>query len=62
MVNLDQLYISHNGIQVLEGLDNNLKVKTLDMACNRIKKIENVSHLVELEEFWVCSFYNIFNI
>ena len=46
--------MSHNGIQVLEGLDNNSKLKTLDMACNRIKKIENVDHLTELEEFWVC--------
>lgn len=25
----------------------------LDIASNRIKKIENVSHLTELQEFWV---------
>ena len=25
----------------------------LDVASNRIKKIENVSHLTELQEFWV---------
>lgn len=25
----------------------------LDIACNRIKKIENISHLTELQEFWV---------
>lgn len=25
----------------------------LDIASNRIKKIENISHLTELQEFWV---------
>lgn len=25
----------------------------LDIAANRIKKIENISHLTELQEFWV---------
>lgn len=38
---------------MLEGLDNNVRLQTLDMAVNKIKKIENVSHLTELEEFWV---------
>lgn len=53
LVNLEQLYCSHNGIEVLESLDNNVKLQTLDMAVNRIKKIENINHLTELEEFWV---------
>lgn len=29
------------------------KLTTLDIAANRIKKIENVSHLTDLQEFWV---------
>lgn len=29
------------------------KLTTLDIAANRIKKIENISHLTELKEFWV---------
>lgn len=29
------------------------KLTTLDIAANRIKKIENISHLTELQEFWV---------
>lgn len=29
------------------------KLTMLDIASNRIKKIENVSHLTELQEFWV---------
>lgn len=29
------------------------KLTTLDIAANRVKKIENISHLTELQEFWV---------
>eukprot|EP00794_Sanderia_malayensis_P015347 gene15346-16923_t len=50
--NLQEFYISHNGIQKIEGLDNNLNLTTLDVAGNRIDKIENVSQLKQLEEFW----------
>lgn len=31
------------------------KLTTLDIAANRIKRIENIGHLTELQEFWVCS-------
>lgn len=51
-MNLEELYISHNGIEEIEGLDNLTNLKTLDLASNRIKRIKNVSHLVNLEEFW----------
>lgn len=30
-----------------------LKLQTLDIGNNRIPKIENISHLEALEEFWV---------
>uniref|UniRef100_A0A8C4VS37 Protein phosphatase 1 regulatory subunit 7 n=1 Tax=Gopherus evgoodei TaxID=1825980 RepID=A0A8C4VS37_9SAUR len=53
LVNLRELYLSHNGIEVIEGLENNNKLTMLDIASNRIKKIENVSHLTELQEFWM---------
>ncbi len=29
------------------------KLTTLDLSNNRIARIENVRHLVEMEEFWV---------
>jgi Leucine-rich repeat (LRR) protein len=29
------------------------KLTTLDIAANRVKKIENISHLTDLQEFWV---------
>lgn len=94
LVNLRELYLSHNGIEVIEGLENNVsqnfcslfvvvfisffstentylsqlvlciicnptcspsqkKLTTLDIAANRVKKIENISHLTDLQEFWV---------
>ncbi|XP_041125610.1 protein phosphatase 1 regulatory subunit 7-like isoform X2 [Polyodon spathula] len=53
LMNLRELYLSHNGIEVIEGLENNKKLTTLDIAANRIKKIENISHLTELQEFWM---------
>lgn len=132
LVNLRELYLSHNGIEVIEGLENNVrhgagreevagdrveaepallrdlsscplsrpppncpgpypsrphhpaprtqappcrhrsprcqgcadptsgssllfqnKLTMLDIAANRIRKIENISHLTELQEFWV---------
>ena len=65
---LDQLYLSHNGIQSIEGLENNVsfafsfwisyswfqtKLTTLDLGANFISKLENVAHLSQLEELWV---------
>ena len=54
LVNLEELYVSHNGIKKIEGLDSLVNLATLDVSNNFIKRIENVSHLTKLEEFWVC--------
>lgn len=70
LVNLEELYLSHNGLKKLEGLEKNVsarrarwrvwaeamqtKLRTLDIGNNQIEEIENISHLSELEEFWVC--------
>jgi protein phosphatase 1 regulatory subunit 7 len=32
-----------------------LKLRTLDIGNNMIEEIEGISHLTELEEFWVSS-------
>lgn len=53
LINLEQLYLSDNGIVVLEGLDNNKKLNTLDLASNRLENIQNIAHLNDLQEFWV---------
>ena len=30
-----------------------VELKTLDVADNKIRRVQNVSHLLKLEEFWV---------
>lgn len=51
--NLEELYSSENGITVIEGFENNLKLTTLDLAYNKITNIPNLSHLKDLEDLWV---------
>ena len=53
---LEELYISENGIEEIESLDQNSKLKTLDLAMNKITDIRNVEHLNDLEELWVILF------
>lgn len=67
LTSLEELYLSHNGLKKIEGLENNashpftlrcfaksqVKLRTLDVGNNEIEEIENISHLSELEEFWV---------
>jgi len=36
-----------------------VNLTTLDVASNRIKVVENISHLIKLEEFWVCVFLSV---
>lgn len=52
MLALKELYVSQNGIQAIRGLENNLELEILDMNYNRIQRIENVSHLQKLTDFW----------
>lgn len=52
LVNLEELYLSFNGISKIEGLDNLANLQTLELARNRISRIENIGHLHKLEEFW----------
>lgn len=37
-----------------------IKLTTLDVGNNFIKEIENLSHLSNLEEFWVCLYHLAF--
>jgi len=40
-------------LQVIENLDHNIKLQTLDLAGNRIKTIHGLDNLACLEEFWL---------
>lgn len=52
LINLEELYLAHNGLEKIEGLEKNVKLTTLDIGGNRIKVIEGLDHLSLLEEFW----------
>jgi protein phosphatase 1 regulatory subunit 7 len=52
LVNLEELYISDNGLTCIEGLDSLKSLKVLDLSNNQIEHIENMQGMVNLEEFW----------
>ena len=52
LTNLEQLYISNNGIDVLENLDQNVNLTTIDFAANKITKLDNLQNLDKITEFW----------
>ena len=47
---IEELYMGHNGITEIDGLDSLRKLHTLDLSSNKIERIQNVSKLAELEE------------
>ena len=49
---LEELYLSHNGLTEISGLEYNTRLRTLDISSNRITNLTNVRHLEQLEEFW----------
>lgn len=53
LVNLNELYISENGIEKIENLEENKQLETLDLAKNRITRIENIAHLEEIADLWL---------
>ena len=53
MVDLEELYLQQNQIKKIEGLDNNLKLETLDIAVNKVAVFENLDHLPKLRELWM---------
>ena len=50
--NLEELYVSHNAITDLAGLESNNALRVLDFSNNQVSKLEHLSHLKELEELW----------
>jgi len=52
---LEELYLSFNDLTVIQGLDSNTRLRTLDISNNRIAHLTNLRHLKQLEEFWANS-------
>ncbi|KAL3895102.1 MAG: hypothetical protein SGCHY_004898 [Lobulomycetales sp.] len=60
MPNLEELYISHNGLLKIEGLDRVPRLRIVDVGNNRLETLEGLQGNVEnLEEFWAS--YNQFS-
>eukprot|EP00246_Nothoceros_aenigmaticus_P000722 TRINITY_DN10950_c0_g1_i1.p1 TRINITY_DN10950_c0_g1~~TRINITY_DN10950_c0_g1_i1.p1 ORF type:complete len:330 (+),score=69.67 TRINITY_DN10950_c0_g1_i1:247-1236(+) len=50
---LEELYLSHNGISVMEGLSALTSLRILDLSSNRISAIADVDTLTTLEDLWL---------
>ena len=55
LVNLEELYVSHNGIVEISGLDGNNALRVIDISNNQISTLKNLGHLSKLEEVWASS-------
>ena len=52
-INLEELYLGHNNITEIKGIQALTRLNTLDFSSNKIKRIQNVDQLTMLEEFWM---------
>ena len=50
---LEELYLSHNGVERVQGLERLTSLHTLDLSNNKIPVLEGISHLHALEECWM---------
>ncbi len=50
---LDQLYLSHNGISTVEGLSCSTSLTTLDLAANMIAELAGMEKLKDLGDLWL---------
>lgn len=50
--NLEELYVSHNLLTSLSGLESNTALRVFDFSNNKVTKLEKISHLKRLEEVW----------
>ena len=52
-IQLEELYLSHNGLENIENLDSTEGLIILDLSNNKIKELNNLSHLSSLSELWM---------
>lgn len=52
---LEELYISHNALTSISGLDSNTSLRVLDVSNNQIRSLTGLKHLSKLEELWASS-------
>ena len=49
---LEELYVSHNGITEIENLQNLKNLKILDIGNNQISQLTGLENLISLQELW----------
>ena len=49
---LEELYLSHNGLSSLAGVEALINLRILDVAANRIASFEGLASLARLTDFW----------
>ncbi|KAL0308579.1 UNVERIFIED_CONTAM: protein phosphatase 1 regulatory inhibitor subunit PPP1R7 [Sesamum radiatum] len=52
-VALEELYLSHNGIEKMEGLCTLINLRVLDVSSNKLKEINDIKNLAKLEDLWL---------
>lgn len=57
-MNLEELYLSHNGIGAIAGLETLTALNTLDLSANRITTVAGVGTLTALADFWVSACFS----
>ena len=53
LVNLEELYISHNKLTCFPDLASNKRLRILDISNNKISSLDKVEELKALKELWV---------
>ena len=53
--NLEEVYISHNALTEISGLDSSLNLRVLDISNNQIQHLSGLKQLQKLEELWASS-------
>ncbi|CAI0403977.1 unnamed protein product, partial [Linum tenue] len=52
-VALEELYLSHNGIEKMEGLSTLVNLRVLDVSSNKLTSVDDIQNLPKLEDLWL---------
>ncbi|CAN1288375.1 Protein phosphatase 1 regulatory inhibitor subunit PPP1R7 homolog [Linum perenne] len=52
-VSLEELYLSHNGIEKMEGLSTLVNLRVLDVSSNKLSSVDDIQNLTKLEDLWL---------
>ena len=53
LTQLEELYLSHNGIETIGGLETLTVLNTLDLSANRLTAVSGLATLTALGDLWV---------